>query len=326
MAFVPVLNAAFQLFNMTYYARWYYMLTLMMSLATVAALQYTDVDWKRAVHWTLGITLGIALPIGLMPRSPDNGDGSSAPKKTVFGLEDYPTRFWAYVAMALLSLALLVIIFQYYKRNRQKVSPACARSALRSSPSSMLPISSPSAKRRATTPTTGSSPIRSTGKQDIKLPDSNQFSRIDVYDGMDNQAMFWQMPTIQAFHSIVPGSVMEFYPSIGVQRDVGSRPDVSVYGLRGLTSCRWLFSAGNVRQGFRRLTPGTTAMPGWSYYTTQNGCRIYQNDYYIPMGFSYDSYITRSEYNTVSEIDRHLLLLKAIVLENSDVSEILRHV
>ena len=28
--------------------------------------------------------------------------------------------------------------------------------------------------------------------------------------------MYWQIPTIQAFHSIVPGSIMEFYPSIGV--------------------------------------------------------------------------------------------------------------
>ena len=58
---------------------------------------------------------------------------------------------------------------------------------------------------------------------------------------MDNQAMFWQMPTIQAFHSIVPGSIMEFYPSIGVTRDVGSRPETDVYGLRALTSTRWLF-------------------------------------------------------------------------------------
>lgn len=41
-------------------------------------------------------------------------------------------------------------------------------------------------------------------------------------DGMDNQAMFWKLPTINAFHSIVPGSVMEFYESVGVPRSVGS--------------------------------------------------------------------------------------------------------
>lgn len=34
MAFVPFLNAAFQMFNASYYARWFYMLTLVMALAT----------------------------------------------------------------------------------------------------------------------------------------------------------------------------------------------------------------------------------------------------------------------------------------------------
>ena len=316
MACVPVLNAAFQLFNMTYYARWYYMLTLMMSLATVAALQYAGTDWRRAVHWTLGITLAIALPIGLMPRSSE-GDTADTAKKTVYGLEDYPTRFWAYVAVALLSLALLVIIFQYYRRNRQKFLRLCT-----------LCIALVTVIYAAYFIALGKTqsddthhwiiPYSLNKGDDIKLPDSAQFSRIDIYDGMDNQAMFWQMPTIQAFHSIVPGSVMQFYPTIGVQRDVGSRPDVSVYGLRGLTSCRWLFDP--QASGSKSFTDsnGQPAMPGWSYYATQNGCRIYQNDYYIPMGFSYDSYVTRSEYNAFSETERHLLLLKAVVLEDAD--------
>jgi uncharacterized membrane protein YfhO len=326
MAGVPVLNAAFQLFNMAYYARWYYMLVLMMSLATIAALQYTDADWKRAVRWTLGITLGIALPIGLMPKTPDNSAGSAAEKKTVFGLEDYPTRFWAYVAVALLSLALLVIVFQYYNRDRRKFLKTC-----------MLGITLVTViyssyfialgKTQSDDTHNWIIPYSLNKGADIKLPSSTQFSRIDIFDGMDNQAMFWQMPTIQAFHSIVPGSIMEFYPSIGVQRDVGSRPDVSVYGLRGLTSCRWLFSPSSTGKTFVD-SAGATAMPGWSYYATQNACRIYQNDYYIPMGFSYDSYITRSEYNSVAETNRHLLLLKAIVVEDADApkySGILNH-
>ena len=141
---------------------------------------------------------------------------------------------------------------------------------------------------------------------------------MDVYDGMDNQAMFWQLQTIQAFHSIVPGSLMEFYPTIGVQRDVASRPDTTVYGLRGLTSCEWLFDPLDFGKSFTD-SGGQTLMPGWSYYATQNGCNVYRNDYYIPMGFSYDSYVSRSEYNTVPEADRHLLLLKAVVLDDNDV-------
>ena len=45
--------------------------------------------------------------------------------------------------------------------------------------------------------------------------------------------MYWQIPSIQAFHSIVPGSIMEFYPSIDVTRDVGSRADTTHVGSAG---------------------------------------------------------------------------------------------
>ena len=317
MAAIPALNAAFQAFNMAYYARWFYMLTLMMSLATVASLQFSDVDWKRAIHWTFGITLGIALPIGLMPKHVDSSSGG---KETVIGLEDYPTRFWTYVAIALLSLSLLVIIFRYYKWNRKRFLQSC-----------VVGITLITAFYAAYFIALGKTqsddthhwiiPYSLNKGSEINLPDDKTtFSRIDVYDGMDNQGMYWQRPTIQAFHSIVPGSIMEFYPTIGVTRDVGSRPDVSVYGLRGLTSCRWLFDPISSGGDFT-TTGGKMQMPGWSYYATQNGCRIYQNNYFIPMGFSYDSYITRSEYNTSIQSDRHLLLLKAIVLEDADVSK-----
>ena len=146
-------------------------------------------------------------------------------------------------------------------------------------------------------------PYSLNGGRDVDLPDL-QNVRSDFYKSMDNQAMYWQIPSIQAFHSIVPGSVMEFYPTIGVTRDVGSRPGVESYGLRGLTSCRWLFDAVNDQNQFSDET-GTTQMPGWVYYATQNGFDIWENQYYIPMGFSYDHYVSSGEYDTTPETNRH---------------------
>ncbi len=323
MALVPVLNAAFQLFNMAYYARWYYMLTLMMSMATVASLQYAAPEsWRRAIRWTLGITLGIALPIGLMPKSTTDQLGN---KILTAGLEDYPTRFWPYVAVSLISLALLTAVFRNFRRDRKKFLKGCmAGIALVSVVYAAYFIAL--GKTQSDDAHHWIIPYSLNKGSGINLPDT-AVCRVDVYDGMDNQAMYWQLPTIQAFHSIVPGSLMEFYPTIGVQRDVASRPDTTVYGLRGLTSCEWLFDPLDFGKSFTD-SAGQTLMPGWSYYATQNGCNVYRNDYYIPMGFSYDSYVSRSEYNTVPEADRHLLLLKALVLEDNDVvkySGILSH-
>ena len=323
IAFVPILNSMFQLFNASYYARWFYMLTLMMSLATIFSLQYECIDWKRAIKWTTGITLGIALPIGLMVKTTEQENN----KITSVGLEDYPTRFWSYVAIALLSLTLLTIIFKFYKRDKKKFIRYCMGGiAVISIVYSAFFIAL--GKTQSDDTHKEIIPYSLNGGADIDLPDTKN-CRIDVFDGMDNQAMYWQIPTIQAFHSIVPGSIMDFYPSIGVQRDVGSRPEVKYYGLRGLTSCRWLFDPVGSGKNFAGETKeDTPAMPGWSYYATQNGFDIYQNDYYIPMGFSYDYYITSSEYDKVTKDVRNLILLKAIVIPDASVQKyagILKH-
>ena len=315
MMMVPVLNSAFQLFNSSYYARWFYMLVLMMCLATLIALEREASDWRRAILWVLGITLGIALPIGLMPDTKTN---NGVQTKT-YGLEEYPTRFWAYVAIALLSLLLLTMIFKYYKRNRKLfLRRALCGVAFVSLLYSLFFITL--GKTQSEDAHNEVIPYALNGGADLDLPDTKN-CRSDFYNAMDNQAMFWQIPSIQAFHSIVPGSIMEFYPTIGVTRDVGSRPDTSTYGLRALTSCRWLFDGIRDAKHFggpNRLSP---EMPGWKYYGTQNGFDVWENEYYIPFGFSYDNYVTRAQYDAEDESNRHLLLLRAMVLTDGQAKK-----
>lgn len=69
-------------------------------------------------------------------------------------------------------------------------------------------------------------------------------------------------------------------------------------------------------------------MPGWEYVGTRNGFDIWENQYFIPVGFCYDSYITREEYDQVPEDDRNLLLLKTMVLDDEQAlryGDILNH-
>lgn len=314
MAMVPILNSAFQLFNSSYYARWFYILTLMMSLATISCLEFSDINWKRAIRWTLCITLGIAIPIGLMPNTTTKDDITT----TTYGLESYPTRFWTYVAIAVVSLLLLAIILKY--RNKSRVwftrllnIGVCVITVVYATYFIAL------GKTQSYDTHNQIIPTSLNGGKDLNLPESD-FVRSDFYKSMDNQAMFWQVPSIQAFHSIVPGSIMEFYPTIGVTRDVGSRPDVKYYGLRSLTSCRWLFDYTGDNDRFVK-EDGTSRMPGWTYYDTQNGYDIWENQYYIPMGFSYDYYYTEEQYNQLYEDNRNLLLLKAMVLNEEQVAK-----
>jgi hypothetical protein len=104
-------------------------------------------------------------------------------------------------------------------------------------------------------------------KGDVTLP-NDRFARSDLYECSDNLGMFWELPNIQAFHSIVPASVMEFYPSVGVKRDVSSKPPATHWVLRSLLSVRWLFVERNTAE---------VPMPGFTLYDTQMGYDIYEN-------------------------------------------------
>lgn len=309
ISLVPILNSIFQLFNAAYYARWFYMLTLMTSLATIMALQSSKTDWGRSIKWTVLITLSIALPIGLMINTEDGNFR--------LGLMDYPDRFWIYVLISLIGLLVISILMSVYKNDKKKMIQYLSVSLY-------LIIFFYSTYIVALGKTQSYNthgfiiPHCLNGKENFTIKDTDN-CRVDVYNGMDNQAMFWQFPTIQAFHSVVPGSIMEYYQSIGVTRDVGSRPEVKYYGIRALTSCKWLFDYAGDNNFFGGELQNSPQMPGWTYYDNQNGFDIWENRYFIPYGFSYDKFVSIEEFNETPEYNRNLLMLKAIVLDEEQI-------
>lgn len=303
MAMVPILNSTFQLFNQVFYTRWFYMLTLMMSLATVIALENQHYNLLKSSKITLIVTLVISICIAFIPKKVIKNNET----QLILGLMAYKDRFWIYVSISILSLAFFIILLNF------RSNIGLFSKLLLFSVSFFIVFSTTYiiyiGKTNQEDTDSFVIPYALNGKKNINLPDT-KYCRCDVYDGMDNQAMFWDIPTIQAFHSVVPGSIMEFYPTIGVTRDVASRPDLSLYGLRALTSCRWWFKHCDEN------TSDFQELPGFEYYDKQNGFDVFENKYFIPFGFSYDSYITRSEYDLIDENLRHLVLLKTMVIED----------
>lgn len=313
---VPILNSIFQMFVMTYYARWFYMLTLIMVLATVVAIENSNTDWKRAITWSTSITVFIAITIGLMPNGNEDTEGDWT---VAFGLEKYSDRFWIYVAIAMLSLALVTLLVRSVKKDKRKFTNRA-----------MVCVGVISVIYSAYVIGLGKShsydvnnfiiPYALNNGKDIKLDDDLQNMRCDFFETMDNMGMYWQLPTIQAFQSIVPGSIYDFYPSVGVPRDVGSRPDVDCYGIRSLLSVKYLFDYAYDDDEFEN-NDGKTRMPGYTYIDTQNGYKIYENNNYISYGFYFDSYITEDQYYDCDEKNRHLLLMKALVLTDEQAEK-----
>lgn len=318
MALVPVFNSSFQMFNSSiYYARWFYIPVLMMSLATIMSLENSETDWKRAACWSVSITASIALFIGFMPNTVTDDNNI---EETVIGLCKYLTRYWIYVAIALISILLFVLILKMFKNNSFRLSVSviagiCIISLLSSTYIVQTGIS-------LDTEEVGFIKENALNKRVDKELKDIQNVRSDFYECIDNLAMYWQIPSINAFHSVIPSSVMEFYDSIGITRDVASRPDCNYYGLRGLFSCKYVFDhTYDDKDSAFEDKNGKTEMAGFKYIKTVNGCKVYENLHYVPMGFTYDSYISYEEYKKIPELDRSEALVKAMVLSADDMKK-----
>ncbi len=324
MAFIPMLNSAFQLFSATYYARWFFMFTLMNTLATVMALSNEDIDWGRALKWSTGITLAIALSIGLMLKTEaDEENGVDA----VYGLMEYPDRFWTYVAIAVLALMMTgVVIMKLKQRDRKRVFAVSLTGIIVLYAATSI-IFIGTGKTLSYDSRTYVIPNALSRAKDIELEGLHDAEyRVDFYSDMDNMGMFWDTSCIQAFHSIVPSSVIDFYEAIGVSRGVASRPNTDAYAARSLLSVKYLFENAKDPEFDNNPISGghisSTKMPGWSYLKTEAGYDIWQNDCYIPYGFTYDYYVSQDECdNNFARSDRDNLMLRAIVLSNEQIEK-----
>ena len=319
-AMVPVLNSLFQMLNSSiYYARWFYMLVLLFVLATVRAVEDSDADWNRAIIWSTGLTTGAAVLIGVMPKLSE-ADGEE--RELSIGVQNDYGKFWIYVLIALLSLLAFVLIYKKFWKKRGFAAVTIGAMLLIALLSSYF--------------ITGYGVFYSGSTDSIKKHIMNARSTIavddlekvrsDFYEGIDNTAMFWRVPSINCFQSSVSTSIMQFYSKMNITRDVASRPDFGAYGLRPFFSCKYFFddlldSQDPGSDNSFVNEKGETKMPGWKYLKTCNGFRIYENENYIPMGFAYDSYVTEEEFERVKSGNRTEAVLNALVLTRDQMKK-----
>ena len=313
MAMVPILNSAFYAFNSSYYARWFYMPILLFALMTATAGEDMDTNFRYGVSWTAGITLAFSLVIGLFPQEKDG--------KLSFGLFTSPTdvtyvaRYIATCSIAIISIVILILILRIRRRNLVRfLNTAIVFTLI----ISVIYANVFVATGRAHSYEIKEVMIDHLIEGEVNLPQTNDY-RIDVYDGVDNTGMYLGYSTINAFHSIVPSSVMEFYDYIDIERTVGSRPDTDYPALRSLLSVKYLLND----KTLEKFTDdnGDTKMPGYKYYKTDGGYHIFENENFIGYGFSYDNYMTYDYCNDYSGQTRSRLMLKALLLTDEQVKK-----
>ena len=139
--------------------------------------------------------------------------------------------------------------------------------------------------------------------------------RIDTYKIHDNIGMWLDKSCLQYFGSTAAPSILSFYPALGVKRDVRSEPELSNYALRSLLSVEYLITTPEKQNDFEN-----EADAGWEHAFTKDGYAVYRNTNYVPMGFTYDCYLTESEYEETAKTTRANLLMRALVLRDEDAA------
>ena len=305
-ALVPVLNSAFYALNSSYYARWYYMPTLILAAMTVNALEDPDIDLDapaRGIGWIMLATLVFAV----VPVRDDTTETWS------FGVLKNPGQFFAVLGFGLLGLMLYRVLCSKWRQDSRFAQRMTAAVLVFGCAFTMVHIG---IGKFGQWHTDSDLVEQDTNALLLKndLPEGDY--RIDTYKIHDNIGMWLDKSCLQYFGSTAAPSILSFYPGLGVKRDVRSEPEITNYALRGLLSVEYLITTPEKRESFE-----DEADEGWTYLADVDGYTLYHNDNYVPMGFTYDYYVTEATYQTSIKTLRSNLLMRALVLTDEDVAQ-----
>ena len=304
-ALVPVLNSGFYALNSSYYARWFYMPVLILAAMTVNALEDPAVELDRPakrIGWLMIATLAFAL----VPVQ------DTSTKEWTLGVLQNPGQYAAVLGFGLAGLLVYRFIARRWRQDKRLPQRMLAAVLAFSC---LFGITHIGIGKFGQWNTDSDLVEEYTNALALKedLPEGDW--RIDTFKTHDNLGLWLDKSSLQYFGSTAAPSILSFYPALGVKRDVRSQPELENYALRGLLSVKYLITTPAHQSDFLAV-----ADDGWSYYDTLDGFTLYENDNYVPMGFTYDYYLTEDAYESTITVTRSNLLMRALVLSEEDAA------
>ena len=146
--------------------------------------------------------------------------------------------------------------------------------------------------------------------------------RIDYPCQISNYGLFKNYPAVNNYNSIQNPWGSRFAESVGIAEGLDDTilQTPQSYGeyTDALLSVKYYYDY-----------DGHSKIPsGFIFLHNQNGVDIYMNTNYLPMGFSYDSYVLQSQVSNLTPSDKAKIMLKSLIIEDCDqelVSGMLDH-
>ncbi len=311
MAVIPGLNAIFSALNTQYYARWYYIPVLIMSMMTSIALENEDEkEIKTAAKAVLLITGGFII-FSFLP-------GQHTP--VAKGFLSVPGNFEDYWLVVIATVFLMLILYYVAFGNRK------TKEGMKFISNEVIGIIAFAAV--ITTCAVLINGIRiydNTAAKNFRVQcldgrpelDEDEYVRIENDGSARNWSLIWNLPNNNIFLSTVHPSTFEIFENLTfIHRTQISPVPLNCIGLRQLLSTRYYLNnqnKPNIANGeiytFSLETEEETSetnvtllsgadatgeedIPeGFEFAYETDGFDLYENPHYIPMGFTYDYFI-----------------------------------
>ena len=321
VALVPLLNNSFYLFTAEQYRRWYYMLTLLLSLAAGIVMEnHKDYPIKAGVGISLIV---IAFFVFCIHHVQINGN-----EIPIF----YMMRYKLAVAFAVCGLITVVLLTSDKLLLYKKIHIFSGRRGELGHHSLVLLISAVFCFIQLGTiihyyqtvvDDTGinfnefgrsysdAAVAYVTETAENFKPDIGPY-RYYFDEGIGctyyNLGMTAYLPTTNSFISTLSNSVFEFYKAIGIGRY--TRTLRGPLGTDSLLGERYIVTRDYYGEdyvfNFRN--------------SNQQEFLVYENRLALPIGFAYDTYMTRSEYDAIDRSLKSVAMIAALVIKDEDES------
>lgn len=344
-AFVPMLNALFTLENARYYARWFYMPILVLCAATAVTLDDEELyraEWKDAWKSVLMATAFFAV-LGLVP--------SDVPILGLqLGVTESASIFWLLWGISIAGVISCGILCKKYQGTNRLASVLTSAVLL----FSLIYGEAHMMLTRYVTDTDIGEHTWYAGYEDLEnvaniLPQDEYYKTDSI--SLSNYNLVLGHSSESFFSSLVSPGIFSFYNAIGYYRDVKSIVPQAEYALRSLLSVKYLINDIEEEQSWsadastkdteieisnkkdvlnlfevnKNAENKTYEPTEWSVNWKEAGrtseCVIYENQNFIPMGFTYDYYISKDQLAEVEVGKRSNLLLKALVLTDEQIEK-----
>ena len=124
-----------------------------------------------------------------------------------------------------------------------------------------------------------------------------------------NSALISQVHGHSLYYSIVDENYLEYLTEVACNDVVDTRK------IEGLDSRTGLHALGSTKYYVTEVDKESYVPYGYEKQFENGRFSIYKNEYYLPVGYTYNRYISRAKYETLNAIQREQAMLQGVVLD-----------